>query len=240
MKVIQGTLLYNKIECYNKGVQRSPSLTVKGCTHSSIHLHRSRFKMFRREQKKDPFFLHWIMSQSINVEPIECWLHHDAWCKHWRSLSLTENISISRGRNAEEHSNSTQPTGIGCNPSLNENLHYQKVIQRAWNFHRCHFWGKIGEGRIRDLTGDVLFPVTCKGTIPPPYPPPYLLWPWRSHDVAGSPCPIRPWWISIAAQIHLAHGWLPKCSSTEQADGSKYSPMSPVKMRKTDWDYQSL
>ena len=29
MKVIQDALLYNKIECYNKGVQRSPSLSVK-------------------------------------------------------------------------------------------------------------------------------------------------------------------------------------------------------------------
>jgi len=28
------------------------------------------------------------------------------------------------------------------------------------------FESKIGEGRIRDLTGDVLFPVTCKRTIP--------------------------------------------------------------------------
>ena len=28
MKVIQDALLYNKIECYNKGVQRSPSLSV--------------------------------------------------------------------------------------------------------------------------------------------------------------------------------------------------------------------
>jgi len=30
--------------------------------------------------------------------------------------------------------------------------------------------GKIGEGRIRDLTGDVLFPVTCKKTIPTTIP----------------------------------------------------------------------
>ena len=30
--------------------------------------------------------------------------------------------------------------------------------------------GKIGEGRIRDLTGDVLFPVTCKRTIPTTIP----------------------------------------------------------------------
>jgi len=35
-------------------------------------------------QSKASFFLHWITSRSISVEPIECWLHHDAWCKHWR------------------------------------------------------------------------------------------------------------------------------------------------------------
>jgi len=38
MKVIQGTLLYNKIECYNKGVQRSPFCSVKSCTHSSQYM----------------------------------------------------------------------------------------------------------------------------------------------------------------------------------------------------------
>ena len=55
MKVIQDALLYNKIECYNKGVQRSPSLSTKGCTHSSRHLHRSKYKMFGRASKKDHF-----------------------------------------------------------------------------------------------------------------------------------------------------------------------------------------
>jgi len=54
MKVIHDALLYNKIECYNKGVQRSPSRSVKGCTHSSRHLHRSRYKMFGRAPKRDP------------------------------------------------------------------------------------------------------------------------------------------------------------------------------------------
>jgi len=29
-EVIQGTLLYNKIECYNKEVQRSPFCSAKG------------------------------------------------------------------------------------------------------------------------------------------------------------------------------------------------------------------
>ena len=55
MKVIQDALLYNKIECYNKGVQRSPSLSAKGCTHSLRHLHRSKYKMFGRASKKDHF-----------------------------------------------------------------------------------------------------------------------------------------------------------------------------------------
>ena len=52
MKVIQDALLYNKIECYYKGLQRSPSLSAKGCTHSSRHLHRSKYKMFGRAPKK--------------------------------------------------------------------------------------------------------------------------------------------------------------------------------------------
>ena len=52
MKVIQDALLYNKIECYNKGVQRSPSLSVEGCTHSLKHVHHSKYKMFGRAPKK--------------------------------------------------------------------------------------------------------------------------------------------------------------------------------------------
>jgi len=39
--------------------------------------------MFGRAPKKN-FFLQWITLQSIIVEPTEHWLHHDAWCKHWR------------------------------------------------------------------------------------------------------------------------------------------------------------
>ena len=51
MKVIQDALL-NKIGCYNKGVQRSHSLSTKGCTHSSRHLYSSKYKMFGRAPKK--------------------------------------------------------------------------------------------------------------------------------------------------------------------------------------------
>jgi len=35
IKVIQNAILSNKIECYNKEVQRSPSCSAKCCTHSS-------------------------------------------------------------------------------------------------------------------------------------------------------------------------------------------------------------
>ena len=52
MKVIQNALLYNKIECYNKGVQRSPSLSVKGCAHSLKHAHYPKYKMFGKAPKK--------------------------------------------------------------------------------------------------------------------------------------------------------------------------------------------
>ena len=92
IKMIQDTLLYNKIECYNKGVQRSPSRSVKGCTHSLKYLHHSRAKMFRRTSKKGSAF---PLLDYISVETIGCWSHHDAWCKHWRSSPLTENNGVS-------------------------------------------------------------------------------------------------------------------------------------------------
>ena len=42
MKVIQDALLYNKIECYNEGVQRSPSCSAKGYTLLEIlKIHKS-------------------------------------------------------------------------------------------------------------------------------------------------------------------------------------------------------
>ena len=50
MKVIQNALLYNKIECYNKGVQRSPSLSQR--LHSLLKAASdSKNKMFGRAPK---------------------------------------------------------------------------------------------------------------------------------------------------------------------------------------------
>ena len=138
MKVIQDALLYNKIECYNKRVQRSPSLSAKGCITPQDIYTAPDIRCLEERRRKTPFFLHWIISQLINVEPIERWLYHDAWCKHWRSLSPIEDNSVSRGQNVEEHSDPTRPTGVGRNPSLNKHLHHQKVIHRAWSFRRCH------------------------------------------------------------------------------------------------------
>ena len=78
MKVIQDALLYNKIECYNKGVQKSPSLSVKGCTHSLKHAHHSEYKMFGRAPKKS-WALWWqseadyVTMHDVNIEEAPRW-----------------------------------------------------------------------------------------------------------------------------------------------------------------------
>jgi len=73
MKVIQDALLYNKTECYNKEVQRSPSLSVKGCTHSLRYFHHSKYKMFGRAPKKKWSVLRrsnadYTMMHDVNIE----------------------------------------------------------------------------------------------------------------------------------------------------------------------------
>jgi len=40
--VIQNALLYNKIECYSKGVQRSPSYSAKGSLLETLKIHKIR------------------------------------------------------------------------------------------------------------------------------------------------------------------------------------------------------
>ena len=78
MKVIQDALLYNKIECYNKGVQRIPSLSVKGCTHSLKQSHYSKYKMFGKAPKKGWALLwrsdaDYIMMHDVNIEGVHGW-----------------------------------------------------------------------------------------------------------------------------------------------------------------------
>ena len=161
MKVIQDALLYNKIDYYNKGVQRSPFHSVKGCTHSLKHLHHSRCKMFGRTPKRGS-----SLPPLDHITVDQCWadrepVHHDAWCEYWRSSLLVENNSVSRGQNAGEHSDSTQPTSVVHNPLLNSIFCHQKARSSLI---------KIGKGRIWDLAGDVLFPVAFKATIPTTIP----------------------------------------------------------------------
>ena len=79
--------------------------------------------------------------------------------------SSHENIGVSRGRNVGEHSDSTRPTGVGHNSSLNEYLHTRKSSNEHGLFIAVTPLSKISEGRIGDLTGDVLFPVAFKGAI---------------------------------------------------------------------------
>ena len=167
MKAIQDALLYNKIECYNKGVQRSPSRLVKGCTHSLKYLHHSRSKMFGRAPKKGSSF---PPLDHISVETTECWLHHDARCKHWRSSSLTENnvfLEVEMQRNILIPPDQLVWTVI---PRLMSISTTRKSSNKHEFFVDVTSGGKISEWRIWDLTGDILFPVAFKDTIPTTIP----------------------------------------------------------------------
>ena len=46
-------------------------------------------------QRKASFFIQQITSPSISVEPIKCWLHHNAWYKHWRRRNKVWNFRFS-------------------------------------------------------------------------------------------------------------------------------------------------
>jgi len=83
---------------------------------------------------------------------------------------------------------------------------------------------KIGKGRIQDLIGDILFPVTSHA--------PCSLRSGRIWDIIGASCPIIHWGVSKTTRIFLALKqklWLPKCSPTKQACCSKYPPMEAAK-----------
>ena len=83
---------------------------------------------------------------------------------------------------------------------------------------------KISDGRIWDLTGDLLFPVTFKCAC--------SLWSGRIRDLTGASCPIISWCVLRTARILLAlrqKFWLPECSPIEQAGRSKYLSMDTTK-----------
>ena len=53
----------------------------------------------------------------------------------------------------------------GTNPSLNGKLHHQNSFNEHEFFVDVTSLNKIGEGRIQDLTGDILFPMIFKCAI---------------------------------------------------------------------------
>ena len=65
-------------------------------------------------------------------------------------------------------SDSTRPAGIGHDPSL-MNISTTRKSSNEHGFF-VDVTSGVSEGRIQDLTGDVLFPVTCKRTIPATIP----------------------------------------------------------------------
>jgi len=168
------------------------------------------------------------MSLLTSVEMIECWLHHDAWCKHWRSSSLIKNNGVPRGRNAEEHSDSTRPADVDRNPSLMSISTSRKSSNEHRFFLDVTSGSKIGKGRIRDLAGDVLFPVTCKRTIPTTIPTvtminPRHCWCVMSNkaltDIINCANPPRPWTGVL----------IPRVLANRTSRWSKYSFKSPAK-----------
>ena len=140
MKVRQGALLYNKIDCYNKGVQKKVPLAQWkiALTPQNIKDTRSSFSWLRpgiADQLsillRIMVFLEVEMQGSILIH-LTNWYEnlHKAVILRWMGSSTTRKSS---------------------------NEHGFFVIVTSF--------GKIGEGRIRDLTGDVFFSVTFKGTM---------------------------------------------------------------------------
>ena len=72
MKVIQNALLYNKNECYNKGIQRVPLSQRKvALTPQDIYT-APNTRCLEERRRKVPLFFCYIMSQLISVETTEC------------------------------------------------------------------------------------------------------------------------------------------------------------------------
>jgi len=83
---------------------------------------------------------------------------------------------------------------------------------------------KIGERRIRDLTGDVLFPVTFKYAM--------LIVIKKIRDLTGAICPITSWCVLRIMRIFLALGqkfWLLKWSPIERTDRFMSASMNAIK-----------
>ena len=77
-------------------------------------------------------------------------------------------------------------TGVGCNPSLMNISTTRKSSNEHGFVVDVTSGDKISEGKIRDLTGDVLFPVTCNKTIPTTIPTMTMINPGRCWCVMSN------------------------------------------------------
>jgi len=74
VKVIQNTLLSNKIECYNKAVQRRQFCSAKGCTHSLklLKIHKIYLLDCGQEQQINFLFLRTMMFLEVEMQAKGC------------------------------------------------------------------------------------------------------------------------------------------------------------------------
>ena len=131
MKVIQNALLYNKIEYYNTGVQRSPSLSQR--LHSLLKAaFDSKYKMFGRAPEYDWTLWRWPEADCTT------------WRKHRKSPHWPRVMVFLRSKGGRIFWFHLTIRSGGIWSFVYEHLFHQKVIQQAWSFPRCHFWGKRG------------------------------------------------------------------------------------------------
>ena len=189
-KVIQDALFYNKIECYNKGVQRNLSLSKR--LHSLLEACSSLQVQDVWKGAKEGL---------RTVVTIESWLHHDAWRKHRKNPSLIKNNGVSWGQNVAEPSDYTWPTDVGHDPSLMNISTTRKSSNEHGLLVDVTFGVRLVKGGFETLQVTSSFPWPARG----PYSPPYPLWPWQTRGIAGASYPMRSWRMSSVAQILVSH-----------------------------------
>ena len=104
------------------------------------------------------------------------WLHHNAWRKHRNSPHWPRVMVFLRSDGSRILRFHLTIRSGRMRSLVDEHLFHQKVIQWAYSFPRCHFWGK--EEVLRPHRG-------CYPPLYPPLPPPpSSLWPChaKKHD----------------------------------------------------------
>jgi len=199
VKVIQSSLLYNKIKCYKQRIiMKSHLLSERLHSYPKIlKIHEARPLDYVQEQQIN-FLSSWELWCFLRSKYRGAFCFHPTnWCEgHQKAIIVRLMGSSTIKKSSNEHEFFVTITALN----------------------------KIGEGRIRDLTGDILFPVTSHA--------PCSLRSGRIWDITSASCPIISWGESKTTRIFLALRqtfWLPKCSPTKQAGCSKYPPMDATK-----------